>query len=95
MCLVTVSLSMVERNREWEEKPHTIRAYNVGRSVYYIQHGSISGENPNPDDDYYLLYWPRRKKHVETVSVLETYEEKENALAELEQKAKEKEEERK
>lgn len=79
----------VERNREWEKNPHTVRAYNVGRSVYYIQHGSTSGKNPNPDDNYYLLYWPNRNKDTETISVKDQYVEKENALAGLHEEVKE------
>lgn len=74
----------VKRNYEWEKKPNTIKAYQVDRSVYYIQHGS--GNNPNPDDDYYLLYWPNVNKDIESVSVFDTYSTKEEAIAGLEDK---------
>lgn len=78
---------MVERNHKWENKDNIVRSYNVGRGVYYVTDEYIG------DSRFYVLYWPDRKKYdnndIETVSIIDSFEDKEDAVNFLENKVEE------
>lgn len=72
-------MSKVERNREWEDKEKVIRAYSVGVSVYYV----VYSTDP---EQYFLQYWPDERKKIETVSVIDNYNDPTKAIDELNNK---------
>ena len=78
---------MVERNSKWESEDTIVRAYNVGKGVYYITNKYIG------DSRFYVLYWPDRRKYrnneTETVSIMDSFEDKEEAVNFLEKKVEE------
>lgn len=72
---------MVERNKEWEEKEGVEKAYNVGRGVYYVcQRADTETE------EFYVQNWPNRNKSVETVSIIDSFDKKEDAIDFLDKK---------
>lgn len=72
-------MSEYNRNSEWEKDDSVVQAYTVGRAVYYI----VANEEQNT---YLLQYWPDKHKDIETVSMLDSFETKENAIDSLQQK---------
>jgi hypothetical protein len=63
--------------KEWEQKESVIKAYTVGRAIYYIT------EN---DGEYFLQYWPNKHSKIETVSLIDSFKTEEAAINGLENK---------
>lgn len=70
----------VTRCSDWEQKEGIIKAYQHGVGVYYIAKDDEYGPG------YRLAYWPDKRKDIETVSLLESFETEDEACDGLEDK---------
>lgn len=82
-----------KRESEWEERPHVIEAYwsTDHYGVYYVtKPDEESHLNTGEEGDiFYLQYWPDKRKSMETVSLLDSYESEDAALNALHEKIEE------
>lgn len=69
-----------ERDHEWEESKGAVKAYHnpETRGVYYVT--EYEGQ-----DGYFLAHWPNRRKDIETVTIVEPFDEEDAAVAALEE----------
>lgn len=67
------------RHSEWEQNDNVVKAYHttVHPGIYYVTHD---------EGTYRLQYWPNKNKNIETVSLLDSYEDKDTALDALDDK---------
>lgn len=83
-----------KRESEWEEAEHIIKAYWSPEhyGVYYVtvpdEEGLFEGEDDG-EEQYYLQYWPDKRKSIETVTLVDSFDSEEAALDALEEEIEE------
>jgi len=68
------------RDIEWEKRDNVVTAYSSSetRGVYYIVE--------NEDESYTLQHWPNKRKTIETVTIVDSFDELDDAEETLESK---------